>query len=188
MYQTSHSDHSSKGMKVKHLVQLVSLTVLFTWLLYQLNSSHQVKVASLRLRADEIEDDGAGGLNDASNLLDIFSDIDLGRVGDEILSRSLLRQKNIQPAELREIEREENNNGVDELEQVADEGDDSGEGDGDEGAVNLLDQDEQVRGVDEIEGEGELKEESAPEGIVAEESEALEQPGRLHPSKLDPAS
>ncbi|KAL2610038.1 hypothetical protein R1flu_028611 [Riccia fluitans] len=59
VYQAPETDRLSRGMKVKHLVQLVSLTVLFTWLLYQLNSSHNVKIAHLRTRVDDFADDAA---------------------------------------------------------------------------------------------------------------------------------
>ncbi|KAL3702055.1 hypothetical protein R1sor_020077 [Riccia sorocarpa] len=154
MYQAPVTDQLSRGMKVKHLVQLVSLTVLFTWLLYQLNSSHSVKIANLRTRVDGFPDDTVGFDEPANLVVNADSHVDqLVEVGDEVLSVNLLPKRNIRPSELRELRREENNNAVDELEQVGDEGDDSGEGDGGEDAGKFVEADHS-RNLEEIENEG----------------------------------
>ncbi|KAL2649689.1 hypothetical protein R1flu_017817 [Riccia fluitans] len=184
MYQAPETDRLSRGMKVKHLVQLVSLTVLFTWLLYQLNSFHNVKIAHLRTRVDDFADDAA--VFDEPNNLVANADDQLVEIGDEVLSVNLLPMRNIRASELRELQREENNDDVDVLEQIVDEGDDSGEGDGGEDAGNFIFQEDHVRSL-EIESEIELKQEPAARAVVAtEEQESLAHQEEIDLAKSDP--
>ncbi|CAM6091221.1 unnamed protein product [Calypogeia fissa] len=146
----------AKGLKVKHLVQLVVLTVLFTWFLYQLNNSHKAKVRSQRAeKENDIDDElliseDKGGIDHTGVDRD---EITKGAVAqDEFIDKTSVSKSRKTVPDLKDAaELEQSIAEGDRVETVTEEVfDDSGEGDRDERGANS---DDHVRRTDETDFE-----------------------------------
>ncbi|CAM6084979.1 unnamed protein product [Calypogeia fissa] len=163
----------AKGLKVKHLVQLVVLTVLFTWFLYQLNNSHKAKVRSQRAEKENDIDDELlisednGGIDHTGVDRD---EITKGVVAqDEFIDKTSVSKSRKTVPDLKDAaELEQSIAEGDRVETLTEEVfDDSGEGDRDERGANS---DDHVRRTDETDFETKEREKRS---VLGEEYNSL---------------